>query len=168
VPEGRIARELKAGAALGLPHYRITMTGRVGWDQHRYLLELDRHPNIDLYAAPMISSEGRVRRGVPVGAGPRPILLCRAARHWCLRRRQGPSVSFDGVTYYQMSEPEEIEGLGLVELEAALSRRLNGDERPLRATLREALVEAAIERSRRRGSLQGDLPGSSTGRCPEK
>ncbi|NIJ66032.1 hypothetical protein FHR20_002994 [Sphingomonas leidyi] len=41
-----------------------------------------------------------------------------------------------------MSEPEEIEGLGLSELEAMLSRRLRQEGGPLRATLPEALTEA--------------------------
>lgn len=154
------SRELKAGAALDLPYYRITITGRADSDQHRYLLELDRHPNIVLYAAPMFHQKEEFDEAFASGQVRGRSFYVRPRDIGAFGDDRAHHVSFDGATYWRMSEPKEIEGLGLSELEAMLSQRLRREERPLRATLPEALAEAeaAIERAREPVSSQIELP----------
>lgn len=144
------AREIKAGAALSVPYYRIALTARHDSDQHDMLIELDQAPNVVFYAAPMFHLkeefdeaflDGEVRaRSFFVSPSAIGAFIDDGAHH----------LSFDGTNCVVMSDPRIVASFGASELEEMLRAKLLSDERPLRATVDAAIVTAEGARERAR------------------
>lgn len=131
----RSGKEIRLGADLLPPYYRFAVTASADSKQHEMLLTLDVPPNEVFYAAPMFHTkpefdvaflDGEVRQKSffvrPRDIGP----FTDGATH---------HVSFDGRKCYRMSEPVEIEALGIGDLERHFGARLAQRKEPLREQL---------------------------------
>lgn len=150
----RSAREIRAGAPLTTPFYRLEITAKADSAQHEMLIDLDQPPNLVFYAAPMFHKKAEFDAAFLSGSVRQQSFFVRP-RTIGLFTDDGPHhLSFDGRSCVVMSEPKVIEGLGAAELEALLRERLQQDDRPLRATVGEAVQEAEAARARSRERLQ--------------
>ncbi len=140
------AREIKAGAPLGVPFFRVAITARRDSDQHDMLLELDEPPNIVLYAAPMFHLKEEFDDAFLAGAVRNRSFFVRPGDIGYFDDDGAHHISFDGATFVVMSKPRVIPGLGASELADVLMSRLEEEPRSLRQVLPEALGSA--ERAR--------------------
>lgn len=142
------AKEIKAGARLDVPYYRMKITGKSDSFQHEMLVELDQSPNIVFYAAPMFHQKHEFDQAFLSGAVRQRSFFTRPQDIGHFSDDKEHCVSFDGGTCVVMSEPRVIEGLGIFEVESLLRDRLSEDKRPLREVADEAVLEASYARER--------------------
>lgn len=148
----RSAREIRAGAPLVPPFYRMEVAGKADSNQHEMLIELDQAPNFVFYAAPMFHRKDEFDAAFLGGVVRQRSFFVRPQTIGGFLDNEAHHLSFDGRNFVFMSEPRVIEGYGAAELEALLKERLTDDKRPLRQTIGEAIKEAedAGMRSRER------------------
>lgn len=159
----RSAREIRAGAQLTTPYYRIEITAKADSEQHEMLIDLDQSPNLVFYAAPMFHQKVEFDTAFLGGTVRQQSFFVRPRTIGHFADTGAHHVSFDGGHCIVMSEPRIIEGLGVVELEALMRERLDQDKRPLRATVNEAVEEAEAARNRARERLRrrDEQPGET-------
>jgi hypothetical protein len=150
----RSAREIRAGAPLTTPYYRIEITAKADSDQHEMLIDLDQLPNLVFYAAPMFHQKGEFDSAFLGGTVRQQSFFVSPRTIGHFPDDGAHHLSFDGSHCVIMSKPKIIEGLGAMELEALLRERLADDQRPLRATVDEAVQEAQAARIRARERLR--------------
>ena len=150
----RSAREIRAGAPLATPYYRIEITAKADSEQHEMLIDLDQSPNLVFYAAPMFHHKAEFDTAFLGGVVRQQSFFVRPRTIGHFSDTGAHHLSFDGRHCVIMSEPKIIEGLGAVELESLLRERLNQDKRPLRVTVDEAVQEAEAARTRTRERLR--------------
>jgi len=150
----RNAREIRAGAPLGTPYYRMEITGTDDSEQHRMLIDLDQAPNFVFYAAPMFHRKEEFDAAFLGGTVRHQSFFVPPRSIGHFSDGKAHHLSFDGSTYVVMSEPRTIEGYGASELEAMLKDRLVAEERPLRETIDEAIKKAVVARTRSRRRTQ--------------
>ncbi|MDB5674309.1 MAG: hypothetical protein JWM65_1291 [Sphingomonas bacterium] len=150
----RSAREIRAGAPLETPYYRMEITGKDDSEQHRMLIDLDLAPNLVFYAAPMFHRKEEFDAAFLGGTVRQQSFFVPPRAIGNFPDGKAHHVSFDGNNYVVMSEPRIIEGYGVSELEAMLKERLAADGRPLRETVDEAIEEAQSARTRSRRRIQ--------------
>jgi hypothetical protein len=146
----RSAREIRGGAPLTTPYYRIEITAKADSEQHEMLIDLDQPPNLVFYAAPMFHQKSEFDTAFLSGTVRQQSFFVSPKTIGHFADAGAHHLSFDGSHCVIMSEPKSIEGLGAVELEALLRERLERDKRPLRATVDEAVQEAQAARTRTR------------------
>jgi hypothetical protein len=153
----RNAREIRAGAPLGVPFYRCEITGKGDSNQHEMLIELDQAPNHVFYAAPMFHQKGEFDAAFLSGNVRTRSFFVRPRSIGSFADNGAHHLSFDGTRCIVMSEPKEIEALGAADLESVLTAQLAQDKRPLRAVAQEALTEAEAARDRSRDRIERNL-----------
>jgi hypothetical protein len=153
------AREIKAGAPLSLPFHRIALTARRDSDQHDMLIELDQAPNVVFYSAPMFHLKEEFDEAFLDGEVRARSFFVRPAAIGAFSDDGAHYLSFDGTTCVVTSEPKIVPSIGASELAAFLLKRLDSDERPLRAIIDAAIdgAEGARERTRRLARARRDL-----------
>lgn len=169
------AREIKAGAPLSPPYYRMALTARKDSDQHDMLIALDRSPNLVFYAAPLFHRKEEFDEAFLKGQVRARSFFVSPAKIGKFNDNDAHHISFDGKTCVVMSEPRIVTALGASELAGLLLERLVAEERPLSATITEAIV--AAERAQELGHQPAqssdvdykllvqtvEAPGSQTG-----
>lgn len=158
------AREIKAGAPLTLPYYRLALTARRDSDQHDMLIELDQAPNVVFYAAPMFHQKEEFDEAFLDGEVRARSFFVSPAAIDAFPDDGAHHLSFDGTTCVVMSEPKIVPSVGASELESLLLERLQSDKRPLRAVVDAAIVgaEGARERTRQIARARGEFDYFST------
>lgn len=146
----RSAKEIKAGASLDIPFYRMTITGKRDSDQHDMLLELDTSPNVVCYAAPMFHQKSEFDDAFLTGVVRQRSFYVRPSDVGAFSDDKSHSVAFDGSRGFVMSEPRAIKSYGISELEQLMRSKLEKEKRPFRAILPEALQEAESAQTRGR------------------
>jgi len=150
----RSAREIRAGAPLTTPFYRMEITAKADSAQHEMLIDLDQPPNFVFYAAPMFHRKAEFDAAFLGGTVRQQSFFVRPRTIGFFADAGAHHLSFDGRTCVVMSEPKVVEGLGAAELEALLRKRLEQDKRSLRETLDEAVQKAEAARVRSRDRLR--------------
>lgn len=155
------AREIKAGAPLSVPFYRMALTARKDSNQHDMLIELDLAPNVVFYAAPMFHMKDEFDAAFLNGQVRARSFFVSPAAIGAFADDGAHYLSFDGNTCVVMSEPKVVPALGASELEALLAKRLIKEDRPLRDTVTAAIaeVEGARERVRRAVKSRDEFEG---------
>lgn len=151
----RSAREIRGGAPLTTPFYRIEITAKSDSAQHQMLIELDESPNLVFYAAPMFHRKEEFDAAFTGGRVRQRSFFVRPRTIGAFGDNGPHYLSFDGSTCVIMSEPKIIEALGAAELGALLRSRLEDHKRPLRETVDDAVREAEAARARSRARLRG-------------
>ena len=121
------AREIRDGARIGLPYYRLEITAKSDSDQHNMLLELDQPPNQVYYAAPMFILKPEFDNAFVAGLMRQRSFFIKPQDVGRFTDAKPHHVSFDTATCIVKSEPREIKGYGIAELEGLFRR-----SRPLR------------------------------------
>lgn len=163
------AREIKAGANLTTPYYRFEITAKADSAQHDMLLDLDTAPNLVFYAAPMFHEKAKFDAAFLSGTIRQNSFFIRPQIIGSFMDDRAHHVSFDGKTCVVMSEPKQVEALGVAELEQLLADMLKEQKQPLRSAIGEAIKEAekARERSRARIPAKTDQPEFPVGSVSE-
>ena len=145
LPSGR---EIKAGAVLGTPYYRFPVTASHESEQHKMLIDWDVAPNEVFYAAPMFHTKAEFDQAYLAGEIRQRSFFVRPRTIGAFSDAKTHYVSFDGRRCYRMSEPQEIEALGVSDLERHFRSRLAQVKQPLEKQLPQILGRARGARER--------------------
>lgn len=155
----RSAREIRTHSLqLEPPFYRFAITERNLSFQHTSLYELDDGTNLVFYAAPRFHTLDEINSAWDQGRVAQRSIFVPPREIGLINDDGAHTVSYDGRRTYFCSEPKEINGLSIADLQERLTARLKDDVRPVRVQLGEWLNGLRTTRERaRRTQLSIDL-----------
>lgn len=160
-------REIKNGANLATPYYRFAVTASADSDQHDMLLGWDIAPNEVFYAAPMFHTKPEFDDAFLNGEVRQRSFFVRPRVIGRFGDGKTHHVSFDGKKCYRMSEPFEIEAMGVADLERHFRAKLGEEKQPLEKQLPDILGRARNVRTAIR-KREADEQAAREARQPER